>query len=75
MTAIISDILEGCIVTGAWQVFPSDDAQIQLSPPVLEELEAFLSAGPPPVYVSFAGMVVVSPKMMRSLSFAAFAQA
>ena len=55
----VNNILESCIVTGAWQPSPFD-AQVantltRLSPSVEEKVDAFFAAGPPPVFVSFAG--------------------
>ncbi len=43
----------------------AEDALSCLSSAVEEEVEAFLSAGAPPVYVSFAGVVVVTRKMLK----------
>ena len=66
------DVLADSLVTGAWQLpcarsphAPSAGAAAHgVQEMELERVEAFLRGGPAPVYVSFAGVAVVSSKML-----------
>ena len=67
-----TNVLASCVVTGALQAPSSQRPRMpsKLTPAVSEEVEEFFAAGPSPVYVSFAGMVVVSTKLLKCVTAA-----
>jgi UDP:flavonoid glycosyltransferase YjiC (YdhE family) len=54
-------------VVGFWNL--SGSGQTNYKPP--EELEAFLAAGPPPIYIGFGSVVVDDPASLTKMLFEA----